>query len=111
MAFIPAQGDVVWIDFDPQAGHEQGGRRPALILSRKSYNHRANLAVLCPWTRQVKGYVFEVLVPSGHPVMGAILADQVKNMDWTIRNASYICTLPIAVVEQVVKKIVALIGP
>ena len=110
MAYIPAQGDVVWIDFDPQAGHEQSGRRPALVLSRMSYNQRANLIVLCPLTRQVKGYIFEVLVPPGHPVVGAILADQVKNMDWTVRDTKYICTLPVLVVEQVVTKIVGLIG-
>ena len=110
MAFTPAQGDVIWIDFDPQTGHEQSGRRPALVLSRLSYNQRADLVVLCPLTRQVKGYIFEVLVPPGYPVTGAILADQVKNMDWTVRDAKYICTLPISLVEQVVKKIVGLIG-
>jgi len=65
MAYIPAQGDVIWIDFDPQAGHEQAGWRPALILSRMSYNQRASLVVLCPLTRQVKGYIFEALVPPG----------------------------------------------
>lgn len=110
MAFIPAQGDVVWIDFDPQAGHEQAGRRPALVLTLKGYNNRANLAVLCPITRQVKGYIFEVLVPPGLAVTGAILADQVKSMDWTNRNTTYLCTLPVDVVEQVVKKITALIS-
>ena len=112
MAYIPAQGDVIWIDFDPQAGHEQAGRRrPALVLSRMSYNQRASLVVLCPLTRQVKGYIFEALVPPGHPVVGAILADQVKNMDWTVRDTKYTCTLPIVIVEQVVKKTVTLIGP
>ena len=112
MAYIPAQGDVIWIDFDPQAGHEQAGRRrPALVLSRMSYNQRPSPVVLCPLTRQVKGYIFEALVPPGHPVVGAILADQVKNMDWTVRDTKYICTLPIVIVEQVVKKTVALIGP
>ena len=110
MALIPAQGDVVWIDFDPQVGHEQSGRRPALILSLKSYNQRAGLAVLCPITRQIKGYIFEVLVPPGHPVTGAILTDQVKSMDWADRDAEYLCTLPIEVVGQFVKNIVALVG-
>lgn len=67
MAYIPAQGDVIWIDFDPQAGHEQAGwRRPALVLSRMSYNQRPSPVVLCPLTRQVKGYIFEALVPPGH---------------------------------------------
>jgi len=108
MAFIPAQGDVMWIDFDPQAGHEQGGRRPALVLSRKSYNNRAHLSVLCPITKQVKGYIFEVPVPPGFDVTGVLLADQVKSMDWTARDVEYICTLPVAVVEQVVNKITAL---
>lgn len=110
MAFIPAQGGVVWIDFDPQAGHEQAGRRPALVLTLKGYNNRATLAVLCPITRQVKGYAFEVLVPPGFAVAGAILADQVKSMDWTNRNTTYLCTLPVHIVEQVVKKITALIA-
>lgn len=110
MAFIPAQGDVIWIDFDPQLGHEQSGRRPALVLSLKSYNDRADLAVLCPITRQSKGYIFEVPVPSGFDVTGVILADQVKSLAWPERDAQYICTLPIAVVEQVVKTITALIG-
>ncbi len=110
MAYVPAQGDVVWIDFDPQVGHEQSGRRPALVLSRLGYNQRTGLAVLCPLTKQVKGYIFEILIPPGFPVTGAILADQVKNMDWKARNVSYVCTLPVDVVEQVVKKITALIG-
>lgn len=110
MAYIPAQGDVMWINFDPQAGHEQGGRRPAPVLSWKSYNNRAHLSVLCPITKQVKGYIFEVPVPSGSGVTGVLLADQVKSMDWTARDVEYICTLPVAIVEQVVNKITALIS-
>ena len=108
--FIPAQGDVIWIDFDPQAGHEQGGRRPTLVLSLKSYNNRTHLSVLCPITKQVKGYILDVLVPPGFDVTGAILADQVKSMDWTARDVEYICALPVGIVDQVVKKITALIS-
>lgn len=78
MAYVPDRGDVVWLDFTPQAGHEQGGRRPAVVLSPVAYNKKVGLALLCPITSQVKGYPFEVLIPSGSPVTGVILADQVK---------------------------------
>ncbi len=77
----PDRGDVVWITLNPQAGHEQAGRRPALVVSPLSYNGKVGLAVLCPITSQVKGYPFEVLIPPGLKVSGAVLADQVKNLD------------------------------
>ena len=87
-AHVPERGDVVWITLDPQARHEQSGRRPALILSPKTYNGKVGLAILCPITRQVKGYPFEVPIPDGQAVAGAILADQVKSLDWRARQAA-----------------------
>lgn len=79
--YIPARGDIVWISLNPQAGHEQAGRRPALVISPVQYNKKVGLALLCPITSHVKGYPFEVLLPPGLPVNGAILSDQVKSLD------------------------------
>lgn len=73
--YIPARGDVVWLTFNPQAGHEQAGRRPALVLSPSSYNRKVGLAIFCPITSQVKGYPFEVAIPAGSKLGGVILAD------------------------------------
>ncbi len=92
--YVPRCGDLVWIALNPQAGHEQASRCPAVVLSPKSYNSKTGLAILCPVTSQVKGYPFEVLLPEGLPVAGAILSDQVKSLDWRARNAEIICTLP-----------------
>ena len=82
--YAPQRGDVVWITLNPQAGHEQAGRRPAVVLSPEAYNGKVGLALLCPVTNQIKGYPFEVLVPDGLPLSGAILADQVKSLDWRV---------------------------
>ncbi len=111
MAYVPQRGDVVWITLAPQAGHEQTGRRPALILSPAAYNGKVGLAILCPITSQVKGYPFEVLVPAGYKVSGAILADQVKSLDWKARQAEWICTLPTTVVAEVLEKLSVLLTP
>ena len=88
------RGDVVWISLNPQAGHEQAGRRPALVLSPSAYKGRVGLALLCPITNQIKGYPFEVRIPQGLPVTGAVLADQVKSLDWRARHAELVCPLP-----------------
>ena len=88
--YIPAQGDLVWFDFDPQAGHEQGGRRPAVVLSPKAYNQLIGLALVCPVTSREKGYPFEVKLPVGLPVAGVVLADHVKSQDWRVRRAERI---------------------
>lgn len=109
MAYVPDHGDVVWIDFDPQAGHEQAGRRPALILSPARYNGRIKLVILCPITSRVKGYPWEVPIPPGLPVSGVILSDQVKSMDWTARNTQFICVIPRHVVALVRQRLQALI--
>lgn len=109
MAYLPQRGDVVWITCYPRAGHEQAGRRPALVISPKSYNGKVGLALLCPVTSHVKGYPFEVAIPEGFPVSGAILSDQVKNLDWRARKAEKACTLPNDVMTQVLQRVKALI--
>jgi mRNA interferase MazF len=109
-AYAPARGDLVWLEFDPQSGHEQAGRRPALVISHAAYNKKVGLAVFCPITTQVKGYPFEVVLPSGSGVAGAVLSDQVKSLDWRARRATKIGTVPKAVLEQVVARVVALVA-
>jgi len=109
MAYIPDSGDIVWIMFNPQAGHEQAGHRPALVLSPKTYNDKVGLAILCPITSQIKGYPFEVLIPEGLEVKGAILSDQVKSLDWKARKAEFVCKLPPEKYNEAVKKLSTLI--
>ncbi|TFU25193.1 endoribonuclease MazF [Thermus tengchongensis] len=105
MSFIPDRGDLVWLDFDPQAGHEQGKRRPALTLSPKAYNARAGLALFCPVTSRVKGYPFEVPLPPGLPVAGVVLADQVRSLDFRARRAEPIARAPEEVVRAVLARV------
>ena len=109
MAYIPNSGDMIWITFNPQAGHEQAGRRPALVLSPVTYNGKVGLAILCPITSQIKGYPFEVLIPEGLKISGAILSDQVKSLDWKARQAEFVCKLPPANFNEVVQKLSTLI--
>jgi len=109
-AYVPRRGDVVWLTFNPQAGHEQAGRRPAVVLSPNAYNAKVGLALLCPITSQVKGYPFEVVLPPGLAVSGAILADQVKSLDWQARTAEFICALPSTMVSEVLQKIGVLLA-
>lgn len=104
-AYVPKRGDVVWITLSPQSGHEQAGRRPAVVLSPQPYNEKVGLALLCPITNQIKGYPFEVVIPSDLSVTGAILSDQVKSLDWRIRNAELIGTLPPKIISEVLQKI------
>jgi mRNA interferase MazF len=108
--FIPERGDAVWIQFNPQAGHEQAGRRPALVLSPAAYNGKVGLAILCPITNQVKGYPFEVAIPESRSVSGVVLADQVKSLDWRVRKAELIERLPLGVVQEVLGKLSTLVG-
>ena len=103
-AQTPKRGDVVWLTFDPQAGHEQAGVRPAVVLSPQAYNERSSLIVVVPVTRQIKGYPFEVVLPSGLPVTGAVLSDQIKSVDWRARDARFICSLPEAIVESILQR-------
>ena len=108
--YVPQRGDAVWITLTPQAGHEQSGRRPAVVLSPGAYNARVGLALLCPITNQIKGYPFEVVIPAGLRVSGAILADQVKSLDWQARQAEFICTLPPRTIGEVLQKVGTLLA-
>jgi len=108
--YIPQRGDIVWISLTPQAGHEQAGRRPALVLSPGAYNGKVGLAILCPITSQVKGYPFEVPVPAGLPVGGVVLADQVRSLDWRARGAELLCTVPAPAVDQVLQRLGTLLS-
>ena len=110
-AYVPDRGDVVALTFDPQAGHEQAGRRPAVVLSPAIYNGRSGLAVFAPITNQIKGYPFEVVIPSGLPVTGAVLADQLKSLDWRARKARHTSRLPAHVLQEVLRKATALVAP
>lgn len=101
----PERGDIVWLEFDPQAGREQAGRRPALVLSPKSYNQRAGLAVMVPITSRAKGYPFEVSLPAGLAVQGVVLADHVKSLDWAARRATVAARAPAPVTEEVLAKL------
>jgi mRNA interferase MazF len=107
--YVPDRGDVVWLTFNPQAGHEQAGRRPAVVLSPQSYNARVGLALFCPVTSKEKGYPFEVRLPANVPVSGVALADQVKSLDWRERRAELLTRLPPEAVTLLVQKLVALI--
>ena len=103
--YIPQRGDAIWITLNPQDGHEQAGRRPAVVLSPGAYNGKVGLAILCPITSQVKGYPFEVRIPDGLPAKGVILADQVKRLDWRARQAERMCTLPPDVIAETLAKL------
>lgn len=107
--YVPDWGHIVWLDFDPQSGHEQAGRRPALVLSRAAYNSASSLAFLCPITNQVKGHPLEVAIPERLPVKGVVLPNHMKSLDWRTRNASYVCDLPQLQVLEVIGKIIALL--
>ncbi len=111
MAYAPKRGDVVWITLQPQAGHEQSGRRPALVVSPLAYNRKVGLALLCPITERVKGYPFEVAIPGGLPVSGVILADQVKSLDWRARRADLLCELDDATTSKAIQRVGTLLTP
>lgn len=110
MAYVPDVGDLVWLDFDPQAGHEQAGRRPALILSPRTYNHRAGLTIVCPISTKAKGYPFETHLPAGCGVTGVVLCDHLKNLDWKARRAERAGRAPAEVLEEVRAKLAPLLG-
>lgn len=107
-AYVPDSGDIVWLEFDPQAGHEQAGHRPALVISPASYNDKTSLMVCCPLTTKIKGHPFEVLTDvSG--VAGAVLSDQVKSLDWRARKAKKKGSVSASVMQHVRAKIKALL--
>jgi mRNA interferase MazF len=108
--YAPQRGDVVWITLNPHAGHEQAGRRPAVVLSPLAYNDKVGLAIFCPITSQEKGYPFEVKIPKGLAVTGVVLADQVKSLDWRARNAERMGALPAEVMAEVLGKLNVLLA-
>lgn len=111
MMYAPDRGDIIWLMFNLRAGHEQAGRRPALVLSPAAYNQRVGLALVCPITSQIKGYPFEVPLPTGLPVTGVVLADQIKSLDWRVRQATLIATVPATLVADVLGRLGTLLAP
>jgi mRNA interferase MazF len=107
--YVPDRGDVIWISLTSQAGHEQAGRRPALVLSPQAYNRKVGLAILCPITSQIKGYPFEVLLPENLPIKGVVLSDQVKSLDWQARKAERIGAVPQETITEALQKLSTLI--
>jgi mRNA interferase MazF len=103
--YSPDRGDAVWLNFSPKAGHEQSGRRPAVVVSPKSYNKKVGLGLFCPITSQIKEYPFEVVIPAGMNISGVVLSDQTKSLDWKVRDAQFICKLPVLTMSEVLKKL------
>lgn len=107
--YVPERGHLVWLNFTPHAGHEQGGRRPALVLTPASYNGLTGLMIAAPVTSRVKGYPFEVALPEGGAVQGVILSDHVRSVDWRARRAEFVMAVPEAVLEEAGGKLAALL--
>ena len=107
--YVPDAGHIVWLEFSPQAGHEQAGRRPGLVLSPRSYNEKSSVALFCPITSKIKGYPFEVLLPPSMRVTGVVLSDQVRSLDWRARRARFEEQAPAQVVREVKEKLSVLL--
>ena len=107
--YVPARGDIVWLNFTPQAGHEQAGHRPALVLSPETYNGKTGLALCCPITSRVRGYPFEVILPAASAVSGVVLSDHVKSLDWRARYARFESHAAKRVVDEVLAKVNSLL--
>lgn len=108
--YLPQRGDVVWISLQPQAGREQPGRRPALVVSPGDYNARVGRALFCPIASQTKGYPFEVPIPPGLPVSGVILSDHLRSLDWRARQATFECRVPKATVVESLRRLSVLLS-
>ena len=107
--YVPNRGDIISLNFNPKVGHEQGFKRPAVVLTPKSYNRKTSLALVCPITNSVKGYPFEVALVEGMLTTGVVLADHVKSLDWRERKARFIEHAPRELLDEVLAKIEALI--
>lgn len=107
--YVPEGGDLIWLDFTPQAGREQVGRGPAVVLSPRTYNRRSKLAIVCTVTTQVKGYPFEISLPKTSPITGVVLADHLRNLDWQARRAEKAGRVPRQVMAEIRERIAALL--
>jgi len=103
MSYIPDRGDIIWLEFDSQKGHEQKGRRPGIVLSKKEYNQKSNLAIICPITSKIKDYPFEVRINS--IIQGVILSDQIRSLDWKSRNAAFIEKTSEEILKEILENI------
>ena len=110
-SYVPDRGDLVWLEFTPQVGSEQRGRRPALVLSPKIYNGKVGLALFCPITSKIKGYPFEVELPDGTAVSGVVLSDQLKSLDWISRKVKFIERASSDVIAMVTARVLPLLEP
>jgi len=108
--YVPERGDAVWLNFNPQAGREQAGHRPGLVLSPSAYNQRTGLALICPITSRGKDYPFECSLPAGLKIQGFVLSDHLRRLDWRDRKAVFITKVPTEVVEEAAAKVTALIA-
>ena len=108
--YVPDAGDLIWLDFDPQAGHEQAGRRPALVLSSWRFNRKASLAFVCPVTSKIKGYASEVPLPPGAAIHGAVLCSHLRSVDWKVRNPALIGKAPDDVLLAVREVVASIAG-
>jgi len=106
--YIPERGDVIWLNFSPQIGHEQQGKRPAVVISPQAYNQKTALALLCPITTKEKGYPFEVRINNGK-INGVVLSDQIKSLDWKQRGAEFIVKLRVSEMNEIMEKLSVLI--
>ena len=109
MAYIPNRGDIVWTDFDPQAGREQAGSRPALVLSRHVFNDSSGLAICCPITGRQKGYPFEIPLPAGLEIYGVVLVDHIRSIDWRVREVEFKVKAPESVLYDVLERLETLL--
>jgi mRNA interferase MazF len=107
--YTPNRGDIIWLDFNPQKGKEQMGRRPAIVLSPRAYNEKVGLVLVCPITSQIKGYPFEVKLPITCTIKGVIISDQIKSLDWRLRNAEFAESLDDVVINEVINKVSVLL--
>lgn len=108
-SYVPERGDLVWLEFTPQAGSEKRGRRPAFVLSPRTYKEKVRLALFCPITSKIKGYPFEVLLPDGYSVSGVVLSDQLKSLDWRTRKAKFIERISSDVMAMVTARVLPLL--
>jgi mRNA interferase MazF len=106
--YIPDRGDVVWINFDPQSGHEQKGKRPAIVISPKEYNEKVSLGLFCPITSKIKNYPFEVRIET-EKISGVVLSDQIKSFDWRAREIEFITKDDPGKIEEIINKLSVLI--